>query len=158
MSSLEKEAVLQRVHEIAGRVLAGEGIELFDLELLGGGKSRVLRVTIDRPQGVTHGDCELVSRRLGEVLDAEDVIPGDSYTLEVSSPGVERRLTRPEHFLRFAGQKAKIVLREPVENRKHWEGTLSGFAGDTVTLETAPGRPVQFTLSQIHKANLKFDW
>ncbi|MDX2153503.1 MAG: ribosome maturation factor RimP [Bryobacteraceae bacterium] len=158
MSALEKESVLQKVNEIARQVAGSEGIELFDLELLGGGSKRVLRITIDRPQGVTHDDCELVSRRVGEILDQQDVMPGDSYTLEVTSPGVERRLSRPEHFERFLGQKAKVVLREPVENRRHWEGTLTGFAGGVVTLEPAPGQPVRFSLNQIQRANLKFEW
>ena len=73
-------------------------------------------------------------------MDVEDVIPGDSYTLEVSSPGLERKLSKPKDFERFVGQKAKVVLREPVENQRHWEGKLAGFSQGIVAIEPAAGR------------------
>jgi ribosome maturation factor RimP len=94
-------------------------------------------------------------------LDIEDVIPGDSYTLEVSSPGLERKLTKAKDFERFVGQKAKVVLREPVENQRSWEGKLAGISGGVVALEIAApaeGRIIHFPLDQVQKANLKFDW
>jgi ribosome maturation factor RimP len=96
-------------------------------------------------------------------LDIEDVIPGDSYTLEVSSPGLERKLSKAKDFERFVGQKAKVVLREPVENQRRWEGRLAGFSQGVVTLEIAApepaaGRVIRFPLDQVQKANLKFDW
>ena len=118
----------------------------------------MLRISIDKPGGVTHADCEFISRETGEVLDAEDWIPGGKYTLEVSSPGVERKLSKPKDFERFAGQKAKIVLREPVANQSRWEGTLAGFADGMILLEPAPGEVIQIPLSQVSKANLKFEW
>ena len=153
-----REAILAKVREIAQRVGDSEGIEIVDAELAGGGRSRVLRITIDKPTGVTHADCELVSQQVGTILDVEDVMPGGSYTLQVSSPGVERRLSRPEDFVRFQGKKAKIVLREPLENRRHWEGVLTGFSGGVVTLEPSPGQRVDLQFEQIQKANLKFEW
>ncbi len=82
-----REAVVARVTEIAERVGRSEGLEIVDVELLGGGNGRVLRIFIDKPQGVSHADCELISQQVGTILDVEDVIPGGRYTLEVSSPG-----------------------------------------------------------------------
>jgi ribosome maturation factor RimP len=152
------EAVGLKVREIAERVGASEGLEIVDVTLAGGGKARVLRIYIDKPGGVTHADCETVSHQVGTILDVEDVIPGGAYTLEVSSPGVERKLTKPSDFERFRGQKAKITLREPVENSKHWVGTLAGMDQDTVRIEPEPGKIIQFSFDQIQKANLKFEW
>ncbi len=149
---------LLKVREIAERVGASEGIEIVDIKLLGGGSARVLRITIDRPEGVSHADCELITKDVGAILDTDDVIPGAPYTLEVSSPGVERELLRPRDYERFQGQKVKVVLREPLENQRRWEGTLAGFADGTITLEAAPGKTLQIALEQVEKANLKFEW
>jgi len=152
------EEIVDRVTQVAQRVAESEGLEVIEVQLLGGGKKRMLRITIDKPAGVTHADCETISQQVGTILDVEDVIPGSSYTLEVSSPGVERKLRGAADFERFVGRKAKVVLREPVEDRRYWEGILAGFAGDVVTLEPSPGKTVQFTVQQVEKANLKFDW
>lgn len=153
-----REAVVEKVREIADRVGASQGLEIVEVELLGGGNNRVLRIFIDKPAGVTHADCEFISQQVGTILDVEDVIPGARYTLEVSSPGVERRLSKPKEFERFVGQKVKVVLRQPVENQRHLTGTLTNFAGGMITLEPAPGKSVQFPLEQVEKANLKFEW
>jgi ribosome maturation factor RimP len=158
MPTTAREAVVEKVREIAERVGASEGIEVVEVELLGAGRHRTLRIYIDKPAGVTHGDCEYISQNVGTILDVEDIVPGESYTLEVSSPGVERKLAKPRDFERFLGKKIKIVLRQPVENQRRWEGTLAAFEGATVTLEVAQGRTVQFDLNQIEKANLKFEW
>ena len=154
----DREEIVAKVSQIAERVGGSEGIEIVDVELLGAGRGRVLRVYIDRPQGVTHGDCEFISQQVGTILDVEDVIPGDSYTLEVSSPGLERKLSKPRDFERFVGQKAKIELREPVENQRRWEGKLAGISEGVVALEPSPGRRIHFPLAQVKKANLKFEW
>ena len=154
----ERTAVVEKVEEIAGRVASSEGLEVVDVQLLGGGGHRVLRIFIDKPAGVTHSDCEFISQNVGTILDVEDVIPGGRYTLEVSSPGVERKLTRPQEFQRFLGHKIKVVLRQAVEGQKHWAGVLSSFAEGIVTLEPAPGKSVQFPLDQVERANLKFEW
>ena len=151
-------AVLSKIEEIADRVGRSEGIEIVEIELKGGGNSRFLRISIDKPDGVTHADCELVSQQVGTILDVEDVIPGGRYTLEVSSPGVERKLLKPGDFERFKGKKAKIALREPIENQRRWEGTLAGYADGVIRLEVAPGKSVQFRFDQVEKANLKFEW
>jgi len=154
----DRTAVTDKVLEIAERVASSEGLEIVDVQLLGGGGSRVLRIFIDKAQGVTHADCEFISQQVGTILDVEDVIPGARYTLEVSSPGVERKLTKPRDFERFVGQKVKIALRQPVENQRTWVGALKSFAEGIITLEPSPGRSVQFPLEQVERANLKFEW
>ncbi len=153
-----KEAIVARVRDIAERVVGSEGLELVEIQLLGEGKGRLLRITIDKPGGVSHSDCELVSQQVGTILDVEDVVPGGGYRLEVSSPGLERRLKGARDFQRFVGKQAKVVLKEPVEERRTWEGTLADLSGDVVRLELAGGRSVQFRLDQVQRANLKFDW
>src|ERR1700740_2200257 len=101
---------LEHVRAVAQRVTASNGLELWELEFRGGGgKARMLRVFIDKPGGVTHADCEAGSRELGTILDGEDAVPGGGYTLEVSSPGLDRKLTRAEHFERFVGSRVKLV-------------------------------------------------
>mgnify|MGYP002153789174 CR=1 FL=1 len=153
-----REAVIARVTEIAERVARPEGLEVTDVELFGSGRRRLLRISIDKPQGITHADCEQVSRQVGAILDVEDVVPGGSYTLEVSSPGLERPLKRPRDFQACLGKKARIVLAQPVDNQSCWEGTLTAFSDGCVSLEPAPGRSVRFDLRQVRKANLKFEW
>jgi ribosome maturation factor RimP len=150
-------AILSKIEAIAERVAQPAGIEVVEVELKGGGQNRFLRISIDRPEGVTHADCELVSHEVGTILDVEDIVPGH-YTLEVSSPGVERKLTKITDFARFTGKKIKIVLRDPIENSRTWEGTLVSCADGLITLEIAGGKTIQFPFDQVEKANLKFEW
>src|SRR5579864_3680770 len=150
----DRTAIVEKVREITERVGADTGLEVVDVQLLGGGGTRVLRIFIDKPEGVTHADCETISQNVGTILDVEDVIPGQRYTLEVSSPGVERKLTKPRDFERFVGQKVKVALRQPVENQRHWVGSLKSFAEGILTLEPSPGRSVQIPLEQVERANL----
>jgi len=164
----DRATVVEKVREICERAGSGEGIETVDVQLLGGGGTRVLRIFIDKPEGVSHADCEFMSQQVGTILDMEDVIPGGRYTLEVSSPGVERKLSKPQDFARFVGQKVKVVLRQPVAEQRHWVGILKGLAqdgsseqtssGHTITLEPAPGKQIEIPLDQVEKANLKFEW
>lgn len=151
-----RQAIVSKVEEIAHRVGRSEGIEIVEVELKGGGRHQVLRISIDKPEGVSHADCELVSHQVGAILDVEDVVPG-SYTLEVTSPGVERKLLKPADYERFQGKRVKVVLREPVDNRRHWEGALAGLRDGVVELETDSG-PVRIRLDQVERANLKFEW
>jgi len=153
-----REDIIAKVTGIVERVGRSEGIEPVEVEWLGGGGRRLLRIYIDKPGGVTHGDCEMVSREVGTILDVEDAIPGHSYTLEVSSPGLERKLTRPRDFEMSVGRKAKVVLREAIGSQKHFEGTLAEFSQGVVTLAPARGEPIRFDLAQVERANLKFDW
>ena len=158
MPVIGKEETVARIAQIAQRAAEPEGIEIVDVELLGAGRGRVLRIFIDRPQGVSHADCEFISQQVGTILDVEDVIPGDSYTLEVSSPGLERKLHKAKDFEKFVGKKARVVLREPVENQRRWEGKLACFSDGMVTLEPSAGKSICFPLTQVEKANLKFEW
>jgi ribosome maturation factor RimP len=153
-----REAVAAKIEEIAQRVTESEGIELVEVEVKGGGGNRFVRISIDKPAGVTHADCEVVSQQVGTILDVEEVVPGGHYTLEVSSPGVERKLSKPYDFERFQGKKIKISLREPVEGRRNWDGLLTGFADGQIALEVQPGQVLTFPFDQVAKANLKFEW
>ncbi len=148
---------ITKIEEVAERVARSEGIEIVEIELKGGGKNQFLRISIDKPEGVTHGDCELISHQVGTILDVEDVVPGH-YTLEVSSPGVERKLNKLKDFERFLGRKVKVVLREPIDNQRSFTGTLAGLEDATIALELGPGKRIQFTHEQVEKANLKFEW
>jgi ribosome maturation factor RimP len=158
-------AALDKIREIAERVSSMHGVELVEAELRGGGKARMLRVTIDKPEGVTHEDCANVSRDLSAVLDVEDAVQGGSYTLEVSSPGLDRKLLKPEDFTRFAGNRVKLMTREPVNGNRHFEGRLESFSDGKLTLETIagkkpkpghaqPGAKVEIDLANVEKANL----
>src|ERR1022692_5296421 len=152
------ELVTAKIEEIAQRVAQPEGLEVVEVEVKGGGNQRFVRISIDKPAGVTHADCELVSQQVGTILDVEEVVPGGRYTLEVSSPGVERKLLKPGDYQRFQGKKAAVSLRDPVEGRRNWDGTLAGFEDGVIALETAPGTIQRFPLSGVQKANLKFEW
>jgi ribosome maturation factor RimP len=158
MSQPNRDELVTRITQIAEGAGQAQGVEIVEVELLGGGGSRLLRIYIDKPEGVSHGDCEAISEQVGTALDAEDVIPGGGYTLEVSSPGIERKLKKPTDFQRFAGKKAKVVLNDAVEDRKQWEGTIRALEGNVVTLEPSEGKFVQIPLEKVRKANLKFEW
>jgi len=153
-----REAVASKIEAIAQRVTESEGMELVEVEVKGGGRgARLVRVYIDKPEGISHADCELVSHQVGTILDVEDVVPGH-YTLEVSSPGLERKLRKPGDYERFQGKKAKVTLRDPIEGRRHWEGTLAGLQAGSVALEVDTGKTIRFPFAQVEKANLKFEW
>jgi len=148
--------ISHKIAEIAERVAHSEGIEVVEVEVKGGGKNQFVRISIDKPEGVSHADCELISQQVGTILDVEDVVPGH-YTLEVSSPGVERKLLKPRDYERFQGKKASVTLRAPLDNQRHWEGTLAGYADGVICLD-ANGRQIRFPFAQVEKAKLKFEW
>jgi len=110
------------------------GYELIDLEARLGGKSGVVRVFIDRPEGISLEDCEKVSRAVSALLDVEDPLPGQ-YNLEVSSPGLDRKLTKVAHFQRFAGETVKVEMRFPIEGRKRFRGTLVSSNDENIVVE-----------------------
>ncbi len=110
------------------------GYELSHLELKVGGKDGVLRVFIDKPEGVGLADCEAVSRQLSAVLDVEDPLPGH-YVLEVSSPGLDRKLTKPQHFRRYVGHDVRIRLRVPAEGRRNFRGRLMAASEERIEVE-----------------------
>jgi ribosome maturation factor RimP len=156
--NLEMAFDLENVRQIAERVAASQGLELVDVELRGGGKARMLRLFIDKPGGVTHEDCAWVSRELGTILDVEDAILGGSYTLEVSSPGLDRKLMKAADYDRFAGCRIRLTTREPVEGNRHFEGRLQGLRDGRVSLEVGskkvPSHTVELDLGNVEKANL----
>ena len=151
---------LGKIREAAERVAHSEGLEVFDVEWKVG-KQRLLRVYLDRlpgpanPEnlGVTHADCQRVSEQLSVILDVEDLVPGPSYVLEMSSPGLDRKLVKPADYERFAGRLAKIWLEEPVEKQKYLEGRLAGYADGTVKLQLKD-REIEVPYAGIRKANL----
>jgi ribosome maturation factor RimP len=157
MPAAETSEIVNRITELGEKAAVGTPIEIVEVQLRGAGKSRLLRVYIDKPGGVTHGDCELISERLGKLLDEEDAVPGGSYTLEVSSPGIERKLTRPRDFERVVGQKIRVIVRNAIEGQTRFQGKLTGFADGTLELETAPQHLLRVPLDQVQKANLTFE-
>ena len=159
-------ADLGRISDIATRVAETHGVEVVEVDLRGGGKARTLRIVIDKPEGVTHEDCANVSREVSTILDVEDAVPGGSYTLEVSSPGLDRKLLGAKDYVRFTGSRIKLMTREPVNGNRHFEGRLEGFADGRLLLEVLtekkkpkpghahPGAKVEIELANVEKANL----
>jgi len=181
------------VQQIAERVAASLGLEVVEVEMRGAGKARTLRIFIDkpaagaidkpaastvdtpegtgRPIGVTHEDCANLSRELGTILDVEDAVPGGSYVLEVSSPGLDRKLSRAADFERFIGSRVKVTTRNAVNGSKHFAGKLESFLDGRLTLDVSPasGKPkgknvpapesvapqkIEIELANVEKANL----
>jgi ribosome maturation factor RimP len=169
---------VDRVREIADRVAASSGLEVVEVEFLGGGNARMLRVFLDKPaarndpragltHGVTHEDCANFSREFGTILDVEDAMPGGSYTLEVSSPGLDRRLVKAADFSRFVGSRIKLMTQQPVNNNRHFEGRLESFQDGRLTLDLsvashksrkkmgdAAGKKIEIDFTNVEKANL----
>jgi len=164
----------EKVRQIAERVAASSGLEVVDIELHGMGKHRMLRVFIDRPgaaptpqhpEGVTHEDCARFSREFGTIIDVEDAVPGGSYVLEVSSPGLDRKLTKASDFERFRGHRVKLMTRDPVDGNRHFEGKLESFENGKLLLDLSAARrkmrpkegeapKVEIEFGNIEKANL----
>lgn len=143
---------LERIRQAAERVARSLGLEVVDVEWKVG-RQRFLRVYIDKPGGISHKDCEELSHQLSAILDVEDLVPGPRYILEVSSPGLDRKLAKPAEFERFAGRLARISTHAPVENQKFFEGRLAGVADGKVQIEVK-GRVIAVPMEEIRKANL----
>jgi ribosome maturation factor RimP len=162
---------LDRIRDAAERVARSEGLAVLDIEWKVG-KQRFLRVYLDRPpseaepQGgkISHQDCQRVSEQLSVILDVEELVPGSNYVLEVSSPGLDRKLIHAEDYQRFAGRLAKIWLSEPVEGSAYYEGRIRGIENGVVKLaldgskgKHESGRELDFPFANIRKANLKIE-
>ena len=154
-----REVVLSRLKEIVQQSAVSLGLEVMQVEMVGGGQHRLLRITLDKDVegGVSLDECETVSHQVSAALDAEDLIPGDAYQLEVGSPGIERALSTERDYTRFTGLLAKLVLREPLGKHKTLVGRLAGFADGAVIINVDDA-PLTVPLDQISKANLKFEW
>lgn len=148
---------VDKVREIAERVAASEGIEVVGVEVLGGGRSRTVRIFIDKPGGITHADCELISRQVSAILDVEDLISG-RYLLEVSSPGLDRKLYKLTDCERFSGKKAKIRLHRRIGEQQNFTGRLKGVEDGMVALEIAPDKVVRFRWEDVAQARLVVEW
>jgi ribosome maturation factor RimP len=123
-----------QIAELLEPSIARLGYELSDLEVKVGGKQGVLRLFIDKPDGIGLDDCEKVSRAVSALLDVEDPLPGH-YDLEVSSPGLDRRLTKVEHFQRFTGEIVKVQMRFPIAGRRRFRGTLVASDDESIVVE-----------------------
>ena len=156
---------LEKIRTMADRVATSEGLALVDVELKGGGSNALLRVFIDKATGVSHADCQLVSEQLSVLLDMEDPFPG-KFVLEVSSPGLDRKLVKAADFERFRGQRVKLMTREPVNDNRHFEGKLESFENDRLLLDLSAARKkkmrpkegegskIEIELKNVEKANL----
>jgi ribosome maturation factor RimP len=185
---------MDELRRLAERVAASHHLEVVEVEFGGGGKSRALRVFVEKDaaerkrlaeraaageavdvpkgvpvellSGVTHEDCAAFATDFGTLLDVEDVVPGAEYTLEVSSPGLERRLTRAEEFARFQGSLIKVKTFAPVNESRMWTGRLTGFADGVLRIDLAAvkqkgkakkaavAETIEIELSNVEKANL----
>ncbi len=146
----------ERVRILAEPILAEQGLELVEVEFRREAHGWVLRLYMDRPGGVTLDDCQRVSEELGDHLDVEDFID-HPYHLEVSSPGLDRPLARPEHFSRFAGKAAKITTREDIGGRHNFRGCLAGLQGEAALLDLPDGQRVTIPLDLILRARLEME-
>jgi ribosome maturation factor RimP len=153
MAELERDDI----GKIIERVAAREGLELVHWEVVGPRNNFVLRIYIDKPGGVNHGDCEKVSNQVGTLLDVEDLI-ANRYTLEVSSPGIERGLYKRADYERFAGNRVKIKTFAPIGGQRNFRGTLVGISDDTVSIDTDSAGRIEIPYEQIAKANIEYEF
>src|SRR5215471_2575534 len=153
---MDSGSVVERVCQIAEQAAIDHGVELVHAEVAGPEGHPIVRVFIDKPGGVTHDDCSEISTQIGTVLDVEDFIHS-AYTLEVSSPGLERGLYKPQDFDRFAGSAAKIKTRSPIKNQRNFRGRIVGMADSQVVFDDKTSGQVQIPLADIAKANLEID-
>jgi len=138
--------------ELLGPVVGGLGYELWEIEYAPRAGGGLLRLYIDRPEGISVEDCERVSRAVSSVLDEADPIPNE-YTLEVSSPGLDRVLRTHAHFARFAGERVKVEMVQPIGGRKRFQGLLQNVGESEITLEM-DGGTVSLPIDEIHRARV----
>ena len=117
----------------------------------------MLRIYIDKPGGVSHGDCEAVSNQVGTLLDVEDLL-AQHYILEVSSPGIERGLYKPADYERFAGSRIKLRTLEPIDGQRNFRGKLLGLIGDNISFEADGRGQLEIPFEQIAKANIEYQF
>lgn len=155
---------IERIRAIAVRVAGADGLLIDDVTLRREGGQNVLRVTLDRPgagasaeESVSIADCERISHELGTILDVEDLVP-ESFTLEVSSPGLDRPLRHADDYRRFAGRLAKIVTREPIDRQTAFAGRLRGVEGEDVLFESEGGKLVRLPFGLISRGRLEVEF
>ena len=145
--------IVERVNQLVEPICADLGVDLFDVDHAGG----ILRVTVEREGGVDIGTISLITRELSRALDHDDPIPG-RYTLEVSSPGLERPLRRQTHFVRSVGQRIKVKTKPHVEGERRLEGTLAAATDDGIQLVGDDGMTRALAYDDIERANTIFEW
>ncbi|MCA9771180.1 MAG: ribosome maturation factor RimP [Myxococcales bacterium] len=154
---LHLKEIERKIAELAGPIAAAAGLEVLLVELVGSGHNSILRVYLDKSDGVTLDDCKLVSRELGPVLDVEDPI-GHPYSLEVSSPGLDRPLVKAADYRRFQGQLARLRTRRPLDGARSFKGRISSFEGDDssgeIVLNSEDGREHRIPYEAIERGRL----
>ena len=153
MIEFDREAIGKVIERVAVR----EGLELVHWEAVGPRNNFVLRIYIDKPGGVSHGDCQAVSNQVGTLLDVEDLIP-NRYVLEVSSPGIERGLYKRADYERFSGSRVKVKTSQPIDGQRNFRGKLIGLVGDSVSLEADGRGQMEIPYEQIVKANIEYEF
>jgi ribosome maturation factor RimP len=146
-------ADIEKIEALVARVAQEEMVEVFDLDVVREGPRTLIRIFLDREGGIRLGECESFSRKIGAALDVDDPMPGP-YVLEVSSPGINRKLTKPAHFAASAGKRVKVSLVEPVEGSRNYSGTLLRADGEGIELER-DGRTFRFPYGAVRKANVE---
>ncbi|MGI8897900.1 MAG: ribosome maturation factor RimP [Pyrinomonadaceae bacterium] len=149
-------SIEKRVHEIAEKVAIDHGLELVHAEVAGPDNKPIVRIFIDKPEGVTHEHCSEVSHHLGTILDVEDFIHS-SYTLEVSSPGLDRGLYKRADYERFAGSHAKMKTHRLIGGQRNFQGRLLGVDGEEVIFDDKTSGRIRVPLDSIVKANIEID-
>jgi ribosome maturation factor RimP len=151
MDQIDREAI----NTVIERVVAREQLEIVHWELLGPPGRHMLRIYIDKPGGVSLGDCETVSNQVGVVLDVQNLIPS-RYTLEVSSPGLERGLYKREDYQRFAGSRIKLKTARPIGSQRNFRGRLEGLFENVVHLDCDQAGHIEIPYEDIVKANIEY--
>ena len=154
---MNKFLITERVEKIAAKEAEDTGLELVHVEIGGTGRKPTVRIFIDKPDGVTIEDCSTISLRVGKILDEEDFIPS-AYTLEVSSPGLERGLYNLKDFQKFAGEMAKVKTNEAIGGQKNFSGKITGVEGQDIIFEDKTGGTVTIPYNIVTKANLQIDF
>ena len=149
---------VSRIWEVATQIADGEGMEVVDVELRpeGSRRGRVLRLYLDKHGGPNIDELGRVSRQLSELLDTQDIVEG-SYTLEVSSPGINRPLKKPEHYQRFIGKRVRVRTGDMIEGRRSFLGILNEVTGEKIKIEVE-GKQYEIPFSMIEKSNYEHDW
>ena len=152
------DATITRIWELAAPLAQSRGMEIVDIELRreGSRSGRVLRLYLDKEGGPNMADLSQVSRELGDVLDDHDVVEG-TYTLEVSSPGINRPLKAPEHFKRFIGKNVRVRTRDLVQGRRSFLGPLMDVMNEKIVVNQ-DGKPIEIPFAVIEKSNYEHDW
>ena len=153
---MDVNAIVDKVRAIAEGIAQERGLELVNAEFASGPHQPVIRIFLDRPDGVTHQDCAAVSFQLGTMLDSEDFIPV-AYTLEVSSPGLERELFKLSEYERYTGSLAKIRANQPLAGQRNFRGRIAGVSGNRIVFQDRTKGLVEIPFETIAKAQLEID-